>query len=64
LLAKLIVVGENQDQAVVRMQLALDEFRIDGIETTLPFLRITLQRPEYIAGAVNTRWVETNLNLI
>ena len=58
LLAKLIVVGADRAQAVARMQQALDEFLIEGVETTLPFLRILLQRPEYVAGAVNTRWVE------
>ncbi|MCC7327254.1 MAG: acetyl-CoA carboxylase biotin carboxylase subunit [Burkholderiales bacterium] len=58
LLAKLVVVGENRAQAIARMQRALHEFSVDGIETTLPFLRALLQRPEYTAGAVHTRWVE------
>lgn len=58
LLAKLIVVAADRAQAVERMQRALDEFSIEGIETTLPFLRTLLRRPEFIAGRVNTRWVE------
>ncbi len=58
LLAKLIVVGADRTQAVARMQLALGEFSIEGIETTLPFLQTLLQQPDYMAGMVNTRWVE------
>ena len=59
LLAKLIVVGSDRAQAVERMQRALGEFHIEGVETTVPFLRKLLARPEYISGRVNTRWVET-----
>jgi acetyl-CoA carboxylase biotin carboxylase subunit len=58
LLAKLIVVGADRAQAIERMQLALSEFVVEGVATTLPFLRTLLRRPEYIAGTVNTRWVE------
>lgn len=58
LLAKLIVVGEDRAQAVTRMQMALGDFFVEGIETTLPFLRTLLQQSNYISGTVNTRWVE------
>ena len=61
LLAKLIVVGDDRTQAVLRMRQALEEFAIEGIATTLPFLRWLLARPEYISGEVNTRWVESVL---
>ena len=59
LLAKLIVTGSDRAQAVERTRKALDEFAIEGIETTLPFLRKLLARPEYRSGKVNTRWVES-----
>jgi acetyl-CoA carboxylase biotin carboxylase subunit len=59
MLAKLIVVGADRDQAVSRMQEALQAFSVEGIETTLPFLRKLLSRSEYASGAVNTRWVES-----
>lgn len=58
LLAKLIVVGADRPEAVERMQTALDEFWVGGIDTTVPFLRALLRRPEYVAGTVHTRWVE------
>jgi len=61
LLAKLIVVGSDRADCIRRTRQALDAFRVEGIETTLGFLRTLLDRPEFMAGAVNTRWVETVL---
>ena len=58
LLAKLIVVGADRADCVRRTRDALDAFRIDGVETTLGFVRAILERPEFMAGNVNTRWVE------
>jgi len=58
MLAKLIVVGADRAEAVSRTRQVLEEFSVEGIETTLPFLRTLLARPEYVSGAVNTRWVE------
>lgn len=62
MLAKLIVSGKDRAEAVARMRRVLDEFSVEGIETTVPFLRTLLARPEYISGAVNTRWVEAVMN--
>ena len=61
LLAKLIVRGENRIEAVGKMQDALEEFFVSGIETTIPFLRFIAQRLEYVKGEVNTRWLESVL---
>ncbi|OGQ83273.1 MAG: acetyl-CoA carboxylase biotin carboxylase subunit [Deltaproteobacteria bacterium RIFCSPLOWO2_12_FULL_60_19] len=61
LLAKLIVRGENRIEAVGKMQDALEEFVVSGIETTIPFLRFIAQRLEYVKGEVNTRWLESVL---
>lgn len=61
LLAKLIVTGADRSEAIARMQSALADFAIEGIDTTLPFLRDLMALPDYVAGRVNTRWVETML---
>ena len=61
LLGKLIVHGANRVEAVGRMQEALEEFLVTGIETTIPFLRFITQRLEYVKGEVNTRWLESVL---
>lgn len=58
LLAKLIVVGADRADCVRRTRDALDAFRIDGVETTLGFVQAILERPEFMAGNVNTCWVE------
>ncbi len=62
LLAKLIVRGENRVKAVGRMQEALANFFVSGVETTIPFLRSLVCQLDYIQGRVNTRWVEKKLN--
>lgn len=61
LLAKLIVAAPSRWQAVARMQGALNNFQVDGIETTIPFLRALTCRLDYVRGTVNTRWLEDNL---
>jgi len=61
LLAKLIVRGGHRVEAVGKMQEALENFLVSGIETTIPFLRFVTQRLEYVRGDVNTRWLESLL---
>jgi acetyl-CoA carboxylase biotin carboxylase subunit len=61
LLAKLIVRGHNRIEAVGKMQEALENFHVAGIDTTIPFLRFVTQRLEYVKGDVNTRWLESLL---
>lgn len=64
LLAKLIVHGETRMQAIARLQAALNDFHIDGVETTLPFLRNLSRELDYLKGTVNTRWLEANLDYL
>ena len=60
LLAKLIVSGASRDQAVERSCRALDEFRVSGIATALPFHRAVVRDPAFVESfAVHTRWIET-----
>jgi acetyl-CoA carboxylase biotin carboxylase subunit len=61
LLAKLIVRGKHRVEAVARMQEALDNFHVAGVDTTIPFLRFVTQRLQYVKGEVNTRWLEALL---
>jgi acetyl-CoA carboxylase biotin carboxylase subunit len=58
LLGKLIVYGTSREEAVERMRRSLDQFAVDGIDTTLPFLRFVMSEPEFAAGKVNTTLVE------
>lgn len=58
LLAKLIVWAETRDAAVARMQRALDEFIIDGLKTTIPFLQRLLKHEGFIRGETYTRFIQ------
>lgn len=58
LLAKLIVWGETRDACVQRMQKALAEFGVCGVDTTIPFHQFITQQPEFVTGNVDTRLVE------
>jgi acetyl-CoA carboxylase biotin carboxylase subunit len=61
LLAKLIVRGETRGSAAARTQQALAAFQVQGIDTGIPFLQAVIDDSEYLAGKVNTRWLEKKL---
>jgi len=63
LLAKLICWGEDRDQARRRMLRALDEFQIEGVPTTIPFHRLAMLDPAFVAGEVSTVLVEQGMDL-
>ncbi|MBI5867981.1 MAG: acetyl-CoA carboxylase biotin carboxylase subunit [candidate division Zixibacteria bacterium] len=58
LLAKLIVHAKNRDEALIRMLRALDEFIIEGVDTTIPFFRRVMQAPEFRSGQFDTTFVD------
>jgi acetyl-CoA carboxylase biotin carboxylase subunit len=57
LLAKLIVSGNTRDEAIVRARHVLDQFIIEGIPTTLPFLRRIVDDEAFVRGEVDTGFV-------
>ncbi|NWF55456.1 MAG: acetyl-CoA carboxylase biotin carboxylase subunit [Syntrophaceae bacterium] len=61
LLGKLVVWGEDRRQAVARMMKALAEFRVSGVDTTIPFHRFILENPDFAAGRIHTHWIEDTL---
>jgi acetyl-CoA/propionyl-CoA carboxylase biotin carboxyl carrier protein len=63
LLAKLVVWGENRDQARHRMVRALDEFVIEGVPTTIPFHRLAMLDQAFASGDVSTTLVEEHMDL-
>lgn len=58
LLAKLIIWGCNRDEAIARTRRALDEFIIEGLPTTIPFLQRLLQHPGFARGETYTRFIQ------
>ena len=61
LVAKLISYGENRDQALVRMQIALDELLIDGIRSNIPLQRELVRDADFQHGGVNIHYLEHKL---
>jgi acetyl-CoA carboxylase biotin carboxylase subunit len=58
LIAKLIVQGNDREEALRRMQLALESFVVEGVTTTMPFLARVMQHPQFRSGDVDTKWLE------
>jgi acetyl-CoA carboxylase biotin carboxylase subunit len=60
LLAKLIVWGQNREEAMERMVRALSELRIQGVFTTIRFQEALLRHRDFRAGKMTTRFIEEN----
>lgn len=58
LIGKLIVLGEDRDMAIRRMQRALSEFRVEGIKVTVPFHAKVLQDKNFISGDIDTHFLD------
>ena len=61
LLAKLVVWGRDREEAIVRTKIALQEFKIEGLSTTIPFHLQLLEDEAFKAGAIYTSYVEKEL---
>ena len=64
LLAKVIVHGRDRAEALARMGQALDSFILEGVTTTIPFLGRVIRHPEFVAGRVDTRFLERESRLL
>ncbi len=60
LLAKLIVWGRDRRDCLARAKRALEEYRVDGISTTLPFFQKVLQDPQFLAGEIDVGYIDRN----
>jgi acetyl-CoA carboxylase, biotin carboxylase subunit len=58
LVGKLIVHGKTRSECLMRLKRALDEFVVDGIETTLPLFRALARDKDIIDGDYNIHWLE------
>jgi acetyl-CoA carboxylase, biotin carboxylase subunit len=58
LCAKLIVHGHTRNECLMRLRRALDEFVVDGIETTLPLFRTLIKNADIQNGAYDIHWLE------
>ncbi|MEM6659162.1 MAG: acetyl-CoA carboxylase biotin carboxylase subunit [Pseudomonadota bacterium] len=58
LIAKLIVQGRDRAEALARLDRALGELIVDGIDTTVPLFHALLQEPDIHSGNYNIHWLE------
>jgi acetyl-CoA carboxylase, biotin carboxylase subunit len=58
LVGKLIVQGRTRNEALMRLRRALDEFIVDGIDTTLPLFRALVRNADIQDGAYDIHWLE------
>ena len=58
MIAKLITVAQTRDEAIRKMQRALDEFVIDGIKTTIPFHKKLMKNENFIKGNYTTKFLD------
>ena len=62
LIAKLICYGDDREQALMRMQIALDELLIDGIKSNIPLQRELVRDSEFHKGGLNIHYLEEKLS--
>ena len=61
LIGKLIVHGRTRNECLMRLRRALDEFVVDGIDTTLPLFRTLVRNADVQNGLYDIHWLESFL---
>jgi acetyl-CoA carboxylase, biotin carboxylase subunit len=61
LVGKLIVHGRTRTECLMRLRRALDEFVVDGIDTTLPLFRTLVRNADIQNGLYDIHWLENFL---
>ena len=62
LLGKLIVHKKSREEAIACMKRALTEYRIEGVKTTIPLHLNIISDPRFVAGDIDTHFVENLIN--
>ncbi len=61
LIGKLIVHGKNRNECMMRLKRSLNEFVIDGIETTIPLFSALINEQDIVNGLYDIHWLEKYL---
>lgn len=59
MIGKLIAYGADREAAIMKLRQALDEYRIEGIQTNLPLLRDIAKAKDFAIGYTTTDFIET-----
>ena len=62
LIGKLIVHGRNRTECLMRLRRSLDEFVVDGVDTTIPLFQRLMQEPDFQNGDYHIHWLEEFLS--
>jgi 3-methylcrotonyl-CoA carboxylase alpha subunit len=60
MMAKLIAWGDSREQALLRLQQALQHYHIGGVKTNIPFLQSITNHPNFIAAQLSTDFLTQN----
>jgi len=63
MISKLICWGETRGEAILRMRRALEEYRLLGVHTNIPFHQTIMDSHRFIAGNFDTRFVEERFSM-
>jgi acetyl-CoA carboxylase biotin carboxylase subunit len=63
LISKLIVWGETRAEAILRMRRALEEYRVVGVRTNIPFHQRLMDSTRFMAGQFDTRFIEERFSI-
>ena len=58
LIAKVVVHGTTRTECLMRLRRALEEYVIDGVETTIPLHQRLINEPDFANGAYDVAWLE------
>jgi acetyl-CoA carboxylase biotin carboxylase subunit len=58
MISKLIVVAQTREEAILKMQRALDEYVIEGVKTTIPFHQRLMRHERFKSGDFTTKFME------
>ncbi|PKQ64184.1 biotin carboxylase [Labilibaculum filiforme] len=62
LITKLIITGENRQEAIEHAKAVIENTVIKGVKTTIPFFKQVLNHPDFINGTYNTSFISKKLN--
>lgn len=63
LISKLVVWGETRGEALLRMRRALEEYRVMGVNTNIPFHQQILNDTRFIGGQIDTTFLESRFSM-
>lgn len=62
MISKLITYGNNREEAIALMRTAIDNYKVEGIKTTLPFGKYVCEHDAFVSGSFDTHFVKQYYN--